>query len=142
MLLRGAITYGKIVHNNQMIFGPALVRAYELESKKAVYPRVIIDRNITDTMKNSSGLSLSRATLNPSLNRKDDGDEYYYSHYLNNCPKEYLDKLLLDANEMIQEYIKGLEEYESNEPDKDIVARENKIIKKWEWFRDYIESAH
>jgi hypothetical protein len=43
VLLRGAITIGDIFVNDDMVFGPALVRAYELESKVAVAPRVIID---------------------------------------------------------------------------------------------------
>ncbi len=42
-LLRGGITKGEIYHRDSSVFGPALNRAYELESKNAVYPRVILD---------------------------------------------------------------------------------------------------
>ena len=42
-LFRGAITIGKLIHTKSVLFGPALVRAYELESQKAIYPRIIID---------------------------------------------------------------------------------------------------
>ena len=48
ILCRGAITYGKLIHNDKFLFGPALVEAYILESKAANYPRVILDRNIID----------------------------------------------------------------------------------------------
>ena len=42
-LLRGAVVYGKLIHTNDIIFGPALVDAYHRESDMAKYPRVIID---------------------------------------------------------------------------------------------------
>jgi hypothetical protein len=43
-LLRGGITIGEIVHDDEAVFGPGLNRAYELESKIANYPRFVIDR--------------------------------------------------------------------------------------------------
>ena len=42
-LLRGAITYGKLIHTENAIFGPGLINAYEKERTIAKYPRVIID---------------------------------------------------------------------------------------------------
>lgn len=42
-MIRGAVTVGDLYHDEQLIVGPAIVRAYELESKSAKYPRVIID---------------------------------------------------------------------------------------------------
>lgn len=42
-LLRGAVTIGELHHTGRHVVGPAMVRAYEMESKEARYPRVIID---------------------------------------------------------------------------------------------------
>jgi len=42
-LVRGGVTRGSLIHDEHIVFGPALNRAYELESKQAVYPRVLID---------------------------------------------------------------------------------------------------
>jgi hypothetical protein len=42
-LLRGAVTIGDLYHSRSHVVGPAMVRAYEMESKIARYPRVIID---------------------------------------------------------------------------------------------------
>jgi hypothetical protein len=42
-LLRGAVTVGKLFHDERHIVGPAMVKAYELESKTACMPRVIVD---------------------------------------------------------------------------------------------------
>ncbi|SNR67015.1 hypothetical protein [Lutibacter flavus] len=50
---RGAISYGKIYHTKDFVFGPALVDAYLTESEAAIYPRVIFDKSIIDIMKNN-----------------------------------------------------------------------------------------
>jgi hypothetical protein len=48
ILIRGAITIGDLVHDDHVVFGPALNRAYELESQRAIYPRIILDPEIGD----------------------------------------------------------------------------------------------
>lgn len=55
VFVRGAITYGKIYHHGPMLFGSAYQRAYELESKTAIYPRIIIDDNIFNFLKERNG---------------------------------------------------------------------------------------
>lgn len=42
ILLRGGISIGKVYHDGRIVYGPAMIDAYELESKKAIYPRIII----------------------------------------------------------------------------------------------------
>lgn len=48
LLVRGAISYGKLVHTDTKIFGEGLIKAYELESKFAIYPRIIIDKDVIE----------------------------------------------------------------------------------------------
>jgi hypothetical protein len=43
ILIRGGITCGPLYHKGDICIGPALLRAYELEQKLAVFPRVILD---------------------------------------------------------------------------------------------------
>lgn len=43
VFLRGAITAERLHINDGIVFGPGLVDAYELESRHAVYPRILID---------------------------------------------------------------------------------------------------
>jgi hypothetical protein len=42
-LLRGGVTIGDLIHKDEAVFGPGLNRAYYLESKIAMYPRIILD---------------------------------------------------------------------------------------------------
>ena len=46
MLCRGAVISGKLIHTEKMLYGPAFIDAYHLESKAALYPRVILDEMI------------------------------------------------------------------------------------------------
>lgn len=41
--LRGAITIGDHYQEGNLVFGPALIKAYEMEHQLAIWPRVIID---------------------------------------------------------------------------------------------------
>lgn len=45
MFVRGAITYGPLFHDKKFVFGNAYQRAYEIESTKADYPRIVIDES-------------------------------------------------------------------------------------------------
>jgi hypothetical protein len=46
ILLRGGLTWGPIFHEKNICFGPAFIRAYHLESKYALNPRILIDPDI------------------------------------------------------------------------------------------------
>ena len=45
-MVRGGLCIGDLYLEEGLAFGPALVKAYELESKYAVYPRIVIDRDL------------------------------------------------------------------------------------------------
>ncbi|MCQ3828518.1 hypothetical protein HXX02_03595 [Microbulbifer elongatus] len=46
LLLRGGISMGKLYHEQAgPLFGPAMVDAYEIESKLAIYPRILLEKN-------------------------------------------------------------------------------------------------
>jgi hypothetical protein len=44
VLTRGAIAKGKLHHTDKIVFGPALVDAYRIESTIAAFPRILLDR--------------------------------------------------------------------------------------------------
>jgi len=45
-IFRGAITFGDIIHDSKNMFGPGFIRAYNIENKLAVFPRVVIDKRV------------------------------------------------------------------------------------------------
>ena len=70
ILIRGGATIGNLYHSNGVVFGEALVEAYMIESKLAVYPRVVLSPNIT---KNNEWM---KASL-PGIRKSDDGIYYF-----------------------------------------------------------------
>jgi hypothetical protein len=74
--LRGCIVYGKLYDSKKLIFGPALIKAYELEKKKAIWPRVIIHKSVLN--------QLSPEKIRKSLceNFRQDDDGLFYVDYL------------------------------------------------------------
>lgn len=54
-LVRGAITFGELHHDDKFIFGPALNNAYELESKIIKYPVVTLSDDIVGLARNFPG---------------------------------------------------------------------------------------
>jgi len=77
-LIRGATTIGDIYVNDRLIFGPALIRAYELERGVASYPRIILDSRVFDRLADSAELRMPGVTdqvksLSTVLARDNDG---------------------------------------------------------------------
>jgi hypothetical protein len=50
VLVRGSIICGDIYHDENYVFGPGLVKAYELE-QYAIYPRVLVDNEVLEIAK-------------------------------------------------------------------------------------------
>jgi hypothetical protein len=58
-LVRGGATIGKLYHARGVVFGEAMVDAFQLESRTAIYPRVVLSTSITrrwDWMDNQFGV--------------------------------------------------------------------------------------
>lgn len=82
LLIRGGITKGKFYANDEYVFGEGLIRAYELENNKAIYPRIIIDKE--------EGM-FSRETLTALESSKriqKDSDGFYYVQFLNDIEEQ------------------------------------------------------
>ena len=106
ILSRGAVSFGNLIHNDKFVFGPALVEAYTLESKAAIYPRIILDRDIIDLArkaKQSRHSEEQEVEFIESLLEKD-LDGMYYIDYFTKAQSE------LDAPEYdFPDYIQTLE---------------------------------
>lgn len=52
LLCRGAIVKGDLFRDDDILFGPALTNAYELETMLSIYPRIVIDEKISNNLEN------------------------------------------------------------------------------------------
>lgn len=50
-LIRGGFTIGDLYHDESKVFGPALNKAYVIETNQAVYPRIIFDTEVVKELK-------------------------------------------------------------------------------------------
>lgn len=92
-LTRGGVAVGKLLHTSKYIFGPALVEAYNLESKNAKFPRIIISEEVIKlgvkyrkdyhSEKDESEYLMNILTL--------DDDGYYFIDYISKASSEFDD---------------------------------------------------
>ena len=88
IIVRGGIARGKLIHDNEMVVGPAMVDAYFLESQIAKYPRIVISEELkTEFEVNLQEYVDSQPNLTeiPSFNKifkQDDVDGLWYMDYI------------------------------------------------------------
>jgi hypothetical protein len=80
VLIRGGVSCGPIYTSEGRVFGPALVAAYELESRFALYPRIVIDPALLSEYRNNAlvkaahhALEVDEGYISRLIRRGDDG---------------------------------------------------------------------
>ncbi len=127
ILVRGGISMGNLVHTEKVLFGPAMIDAYELESKSAIYPRVIFDMS-------NSGESQSEAfqeAIQELLDRRIismDIDGFYYVDFFYNIHDHYA---IADQSNRLRNHLAILARLIQN----GLAAPAASIRKKYEWMR-------
>ena len=84
VLCRGAVALGEIIHTDDMLFGPGFIKAYDTESKAALFPRVILDETILDIGKQFHASHHAPEHELESINSivsKDTDDMYYVDYF-------------------------------------------------------------
>lgn len=130
VLVRGGIAKGKIRHIQEMVFGPAMVAAYELESKYAVYPRIIVEKELVDWEKENYKKQIYGAQYDindlESILKRDDYNDIYFIDILRQGQEfdynQYYEDLLFSVNSIIKKGLKN----------------KNKAVKmKYIWLKNY-----
>ena len=136
ILIRGGITIGKLYHDGQIVFGPAMNEAYSLESSLASSPRIVINQEVLD-----KGIQLTHdkyhsekeeAEFVSRLVRKDN-DGVWYLDFLSqfgelDYPEADYYSILLRMRGVI---ICALEEF----------PKDNSIHEKYEWLKGYFNNV-
>lgn len=81
MLFRGAIAKGAALHTEHVIFGPALVEAYNLETKVSLHPRIMLSDPVLEDAKSYVNKSSEQASLLGRLVREDPFDVPYLNFF-------------------------------------------------------------
>lgn len=138
--LRGGITFGKVCLfdeegkksgvnlNSNILFGKGITKAYELESKESIYPRIIVDDSFLNLI-DTNGKTYSDYYL-----IKDTGNKYYYLDFLDYmCQGKRENSLALYGLEDCIEFV-------SNEL-KDALNKGNaKLVGQLLWYKQYLEN--
>lgn len=113
ILSRGGIAKGGFFKDSTMVWGDALTRAYELENKLAIYPRVILDPALSDL-------------LNEPLPDEEKLSHYYIKDsdgfYFADCFNIY-DEMRLSYSNVINRLITDREKY----------SGKDRVTQKYDW---------
>jgi hypothetical protein len=132
-LARGGVCLGKMIHTDDFILGPALVDAYILESKKAVYPRIIVDAEVIAAgmifKSDHHDIEFEKESILECLNKDDDG--YYYIDFIEKVNFE-----LDDPNYDLIPYLYNLETLIKAGLD----STDEKVVMKYNWLKEKYNS--
>jgi hypothetical protein len=116
VLVRGGLTFGDVCVRDSRVFGPAFIRAYEIESTFARYPRILVDQflcslhsaNPLAAKADRTTLSAVREELAELLERNEDGQFaiQYLTHLVESERSE--DISCLDVLRAHRDAIEGL----------------------------------
>lgn len=130
LLIRGGVTSGKLMHDDKHLFGPAMNEAYKIESEIAIFPRIVVNKELIEIAYNNPNWSNTpedEKKYIESLLQKDE-DGFLYIDYFYSACEEIIG---------IHDYY-GLPDY-FNDITKIIDSNENtkdfKIIQKYNWLK-------
>jgi hypothetical protein len=132
LLSRGGLACGSLIHTRNVVVGLGLVKAYNIESKRAVFPRTIIDRDViefllTDDMPGRIMGFRSRIAHAISI----DADGEYYVEYFGFQPisggalyqREHLERIMAEKEVALGE------------------TEDGRVLEKLRWFYKYVEDS-
>lgn len=130
-LIRGGATIGNLYHSGGIVFGEAMVEAYHLESRTAIYPRVVLSQKVC-----SLADWLKWGKMN--LRRGSDG-LYYFNYYRNlvfrsSPPGD-------GATERRKAWFAYINQYMTENISKLEGAGNMSAFSKWAWFANELYSA-
>ena len=114
ILLRGGVVQGKLIHQDDILMGPALISAYNLESSSALYPRIVIDPKVMAIYARSNGKKMSHLRIKNFYFHKTftidfDGTSFidYFSDVENYLTSTSIHNYIIDMNTMIETNLKS-----------------------------------
>ncbi len=134
IIIRGSVSVGDIYISGGRVFGPGLIEAYELESKYALYPRIVIDPRLIQEYKTSNLLKAKWHSVEDELkiigNLLRQGDDgMWFIDYVTALEQE------LDEPEMYPNFLRRHREVILSGAKNH--AKLNAILSKFVWMANY-----
>ena len=125
-LLRGGAAARPLYHAGGVVLGAAMLEAYELESRHAIYPRIAVSPDLAARVKYQPRIHL--------LLTDDDGTTHlnYFTEMVmrGNLVEDSRVAWLANAFQVIEKNIQRFEE-----------AGKGNVVEKWVWFKKQLEQA-
>lgn len=148
ILLRGAISNKFSYIQNEFVVGEGLIEAYKLESKEygAIYPRIVLSKNLTSDLKFMETLEKNSEELyktDQNIITEDKRDDFFFLNYFNLLQNQEQPHLNDNANISIsnkkfydfhQKAIQEMKLFMDSQKEKEDYK---KIEIKYNWIRDY-----
>lgn len=80
--IRGALSLSDLIMNENIVLGPALIESYKLESEKAIYPRIILSKDIVKVIEEHFTYYADCKMAPQNKTFLIDIDGYYFLNYL------------------------------------------------------------
>jgi hypothetical protein len=138
ILVRGSIMFGDIVTSWGLLYGPGLIRAYELE-QEAVFPKIIVDHNLLRELRRNPSLRGSEHDYKMEMEHinkliRKDSDNSYFVDYLRAVESEFNDPEVgypHFLNTHKNEIVRGLNEFKLDK----------RVLRKYRWLKAYHNST-
>ena len=138
IFIRGGLTIGDIHQGDDVIFGPAMVRAYDLESSFSNYPRIVIDPDVFKALRTDPRLHAEHHDVTQEMKyikglvRKGD-DGLYSIDYLGAFRNE------MDDPEAFPEYLADVRNHIVSQA---VSAAKNlAVLQKYLWMAKYLNAV-
>lgn len=136
LLIRGAVTFGKLVHDDNHLFGPAMDEVYKMESECAIFPRIIVDKDLIGLASknpNSSNSPDDEKRFIENLLKQDFDGFLYIDYFFKGCEEI----IASEDYHVLPEFISKLSSLiKNNESNKDL-----RIMQKYNWLKQRFNSV-
>jgi hypothetical protein len=131
ILFRGGLTIGSIIHNdNGTVFGQALIEAYQLESKNAKYPRIVLSDKLIRELNYPIETKRNRYPYHQYIERFSDGcvgfHQMIYYQVIESWTEMTSEKMISSLANVRKTIIDGLDNSFEN-PD---------VFEKYKWIKE------
>lgn len=124
LLIRGGIAYNKHFETQHITYSHALTDAYNIESTKSIFPRIIIDKSVIEKLKNESEPPLNSQQLKTIIDNR----------LILKCGNHY-QLNILDEDNWESVYLNARKIYEETRDD---ILEDPKLLEYHLWLQSYI----